>query len=162
MLRFTQYEKDIKRRAKQIAFARGRLLVVVALASLVLTAYFLIVGLGWQESEALKMGWMSAVLCLVCFLLYSRMYFVVKNIITTSFCKYATDGKIDFSLEQVNSTIKFTRMCDDKVFVIDKSEIKSICQLKTVNVFIFRDKSWLDLPNREDINELIKSLNPKK
>lgn len=79
MLRFTQYEKDIKSRAKEITFARGRLLLVAALASLVLTAYFLIVGLGWQESEALRMGWMSVVLCLVCFLLYLRMYFVVKK-----------------------------------------------------------------------------------
>lgn len=137
----------------------GRWLIIVAVISLVLTVYFFVVGWGWHETEALKMGWMSAILSLICFSLYLRIYFSVKKIIMAVFREYAKDGKLDFSVELIgDESIEITRMFDGKVIVINKSEVKAIYQLKTTNLIVLSGKRIFDLPNREDINELIKPL----
>ena len=158
MILCTQYESDIKIRIREITFFRGRLLIIAAIVSLLLAAYSLLVGFAGQESEALKMGWTSAILCFACLALFCGIYFSNKKIITTAFQKYAIDGKIEYSIEKTNrETIMITRLCDNKGFEIRKSEIKHIRHLKTVTLFVLTNKRWFDLPKFESINELIET-----
>ena len=155
MIEYSQYENEVKNRIKEIALAKGLPLLIAAVVSLLLTTYFLFVGIMAEQSEALKMGWWTALLCLVCIILYLGILVTLKKALNSSFKQYAENGKIDFTLERVEDKLKITRLCDNKTVEIKQSEIKSIRRLKSVILIILKGKRWFDLPNSPEVNELI-------
>ena len=155
MIEYSQYEGEVKNRIKEIALAKGLPLLIAAVVSLLLTTYFLFVGIMAEQREALKMGWWTALLCLVCIILYLGILVTLKKALNSSFKQYAENGKIDFTLERVEDKLKITRLCDNKTVEIKQSEIKSIRRLKSVILIILKGKRWFDLPNSPEVNELI-------
>ena len=114
-----------------------------------------------EQSEALKMGWWTALLCLVCIILYLGILVTLKKALNSVFKQYAENGKIDFTLERVEDKLKITRLCDNKTVEIKQSEIKSIRFLKSVILIILKGKRWFDLPNSPEVNELISTVQNK-
>lgn len=161
MIQYSQYECEVKNRIKEIALARGLPLLIAAVVSLLLTTYFLFVGIMAEQSEALKMGWWTALLCLVCIILYLGILVTLKKSLNSVFKQYAENGKIDFTLERVEDKLKITRLCDNKTVEIKQSEIKSIRFLKSVILIILKGKRWFDLPNSPEVNELIATVQNK-
>lgn len=162
MIEYSQYENEVKNRIKEIALAKGLPLLIAAVVSLLLTTYFLFVGIMAEQREALKMGWWTALLCLVCIILYLGILVTLKKALNSSFKQYAQNGKIDFTLEQFeDKTLKITRLCDNKTVEIKQSEIKSIRRLKSVILIILKGKRWFDLPNSPEVNELISNAQNK-
>ena len=162
MIEYSQYEGEVKNRIKEIALAKGLPLLIAAVVSLLLTTYFLFVGIMAEQREALKMGWWTALLCLVCIILYLGILVTLKKALNSSFKQYAENGKIDFTLEQFeDKTLKITRLCDNKTVEIKQLEIKSIRRLKSVILIILKGKRWFDLPNSQEIHELISNAQNK-
>lgn len=161
MIQYSQYECEVKNRIKEIALAKGLPLLIAAVVSLLLTTYFLFVGIMAEQSEALKIGWWTALLCLVCIILYLGILVTLKKALNSVFKQYAENGKIDFTLERVEDKLKITRLCDNKTVEIKQSEIKSIRFLKSVILIILKGKRWFDLPNSPEVKELISTVQNK-
>ena len=158
MIKFTQYEKDVKLRVKELTLFKGRLLLIAQIIALILTICFWLISLINTESNMLKWAILSGVLCGLCVVFYLGIYYTHKRAIATTFKEYAVDGKIDFTLEKIDcDKILFTRVNDNKKFEINKTQIKSVHKSKNVILIILYGKKWLDLPRNTKTNEFIKS-----
>jgi len=109
-----------------------------------------------KVSVAVQLGIYAATLDAVLIVMYGILYDKFTKAVNGNFESYEIDGKIDFTLERIaEDTLVFTRLTDEASFQIQKSDIKTVRTLKTIHVILLKDGRTIDLPKREDIDELI-------
>lgn len=156
MVEYSKTAADNKQRIREMTWMKGRRFITMAACVLLLSVFFLCVGIFGKSSEALQMGIYTGTLTVVLLVMYAILYDKYQKAVTKNFYSYEVDGKIDFTLEKLDAeTLEFTRMTDEEVFRIQKSDIKTVRHLKTIHVIILKDGRTIDLPKQDDVDELL-------
>jgi hypothetical protein len=156
MIQYSKSASDTKSRVRDLTWMNGRIFVIAAICLFPFAAYHLIAGILLSSAEALKLGIQLSTLTAVLLAIYIIIYSKTKKAVTSNFDECEVDGKIDFTIEQIDEdTMEFTRVTDMESFTIKKTDIKNIRCLKTINVIILTNKKTVDLPKQTDLTEIL-------
>lgn len=156
MVEYTKLASDNKRRIDEMTWMNGRLFIWIAACAFPVSAYFFLVGIATASPDALKCGWQTITLVVVLLAIYLILYFKMRKAVTLNFSRNAVDDKIDFTIEKIDEeTLEFTRLTDEESFQITRADIKRIRQMKTISIITLKDGRIIDLPIRQDIDDLI-------
>lgn len=159
MIEYSKTSADTKNRVKDLAWANGRYLVVFAALVFPFALYHLLVGYVAQQGNALKLGIQLTTLTVVLLAIYLILYYKLNKAVKANFENYAEEDRIDFTLENFDeNTLLFTRLTDEETFEVRRIDVKRIKHMKTIHVIFLRNKKTIDLPRREDIDEILKCL----
>ena len=156
MIEYSKYASDSKQRIRDLAWMNGRFFIIFAICVLPVSAYYLVIGFIAGVNQMVTTGLQTLTLFGVLIAVYITVYVKAKKAVTLNFDKLAEDDKIDFTLEKVDEyTLKFTRLADGQTITVNILDIKSIKRLKSINVIVLKNKKFIDLPKRADIDEMI-------
>lgn len=156
MIEYSKTATDTKSRIRDLAWMNGRFFIFFAICVLPVSAYFLVIGFIAGVNEMVTTGLQTLTLFVVLIAVYITVYVKTKKAVTLNFDKLAEDDKIDFTLEKVDEyTLEFTRLADGQTMKVNILDIKSIKRLKSINVIVLKNKKFIDLPKRADIEEMI-------
>ena len=156
MIEYSKYASDSKQRIRDLAWMNGRFFVIFAICVFPISVCFLVIGFIAGVSEMVTTGLQILTLFGVLLAVYITIYMRAKKAVNSNFYKWAEDDKIDFTLEKVDEyTLEFTRLADGQKMTVHILDIKSIKRLKTINVLVLKNKKFIDLPKRADIDEMI-------
>ena len=156
MIEYSKYASDSKQRIRDLAWMNGRFFIIFAICVFPISSCFLVIGFIVGENEMVTTGLQTLTLVGVLIAVYITVYVKAKKAVTVNFDKWAEDGKIDFTLEKVDEyTLEFTRLADGQTMTVNILDIKSIKRLKSINVLVLKNKKFIDLPKRADIDEMI-------
>jgi hypothetical protein len=157
MIEYSKTAADNKNRIKEMTWMKGRIFMIFAMCVLPLSVFLFLVGFFGNVAEAVQMGTYAATLDVVLVVMYAILYDKFTKAVTRNFDAYELDGKIDFTLEQIDDeTMEFTRLTDEETFQISKKNIKKIRYGKTIILIILKDGRTIDVPKRADIEDIIK------
>ena len=156
MIEYSKHASETKQRVRDLAWMNGRLFIFFAIAVLPVSVYFLVIGFLAGVSQMLTTGFQTLTLVGVLLAVYITIYVRAKKAVTSNFYKWAEDDKIDFTLEKVDEyTLEFTRLADGQTMTVNILDIKSIKRLKSINVIVLKNKKYIDVPKRADIEKMI-------
>ncbi|MBE6958569.1 MAG: hypothetical protein E7447_05405 [Ruminococcaceae bacterium] len=156
MIEYSKLAADNKSRIKEMTWMKGRFFIISAICILPVVLVLFLLGFIGKVSVAVQLGIYAATLDAVLIVMYGILYDKFTKAVNGNFESYEIDGKIDFTLERIaEDTLVFTRLTDEASFQIQKSDIKTVRTLKTIHVILLKDGRTIDLPKREDIDELI-------
>ena len=156
MIEYSKTVADTKHRIRELTWLNGRIFVILGAVALLISAFNLFAGFVANESAAISLGFRLLTVAVVAFAVYLILYVKTKKAVTLNFDNFAEDGKIDFTLERVGDTLQFTRLADGEFMSVKRQDIRSIKQMKHINVILLKNKKTIDLPKRDDIDEMIR------
>ena len=155
VIEYSQYQTDVKKRAKALAWIRGKTLAIIAMVALPLAIFLIVMGHISADKDGLIMGYSCLAIAVWDTAVCTMLYFTVKKFLCADFAKYAQDGKIDYSFARTGDSFKIVRHNDGYAFTFDKSDIKKTGKTKMVIALFLRDKRIVVLPMREDVSRLL-------
>ena len=155
VIEYSQYQTDVKKRAKALAWLRGKILAIIAMIALPLAIFLIVMGYISADKDGLIMGYSCLVIVIWDTTVCTMLYFTVRKLLFREFSKYAQDGKIDYSFERTGDTFKIIRRIDGYVFTFDKTDIKKMGKTKIIIALFLMDKRIVVLPMREDVLQLL-------
>lgn len=159
MIAYSKTTADTKRRIRDLAWLHGRIFAIAGFCVLPVSIYFFLAGIVAAAPIGIKTGFQTLTLAAVLFAIYGILRSKLKKAVNKNFAEYEMDGRIDFTIEQIDDdTMEFTRLTDEESFQIHKADIKCIKYLKYTNIVVLKDKRTIDIPNRVNIDELISFL----
>lgn len=157
MIEYSKTASDNKYRIRDLTWMNGRLFAVISIIAFILGGNFFLAGIVGNTEAALKLGLQILTMATVALAIYIIIYKKIKKAVITNFEEFEMDGKIDFTIEQIDEeTMEFTRLTDDQSFQIGKGDIKKIKSMKFNNIIILKNKTTVDIPKRVDISEVIR------
>lgn len=158
MIEYSKTAADNKARIRELTWMQGRVFMIAASCVLPLSAFFFLVGIVGNNSEAVQFGIYCTTLFIVLLAIYGILYSKYKKAVTANFDNHEVDGRINFALEKIDDdTLEFSRLTDEESFQVQKSDIKAIRNMKTIHVIMLKDGRTIDLPKRADIDEMLRS-----
>lgn len=155
VIEYSQYQTDVKKRAKALAWLRGKILAIIAMIALPLAIFLIVMGHISADRDGLIMGYSCLAIAVWDTAVCTMLYFTVKKLLLADFAKYAQDGKIDYSFERTGDAFKIIRHNDGYTFTFDKSDIKKTSKTKMIIALFLMDKRIVVLPMREDVFQLL-------
>ncbi len=157
MIQYSKTASDTKNRIKDLAWMNGRFFVFASVCVLPISAYYFFAGFVANAVEAVQLGCQLLIMAVVSFAVYCVIYSKSKKAVTVNFDKLAENDKIDFTLDKIDEeTLEFTRLSDGEVMRVNRFDIKTVKKLKSINVIVLKNKKFIDLPRRQDIDEMIR------
>ena len=156
MITYSKTAADTQHRIRELTWMNGRVFVILGVVALLISAFNLFAGFVGNAPAAITLGFQFLTVAAVAFAVYLVLYVKTKKAVTLNFDKLAEDEKIEFTLEKVDDTLEFTRLADGEVMLVKRKDIKSVKRLKHINVILLKNKKTIDLPKRDDIDELIR------
>ena len=155
VIEYSQYQTDVKKRAKALVWLRGKILAIIAMIALPLAIFLIVMGHISADRDGLIMGYSCLAIAVWDITVCTMLYFTVRKLLFREFSKYAQDGKIDYSFERTGDTFKIIRHNDGHTFTFAKSDIKKTGKTKIIIALFLKDKRIVILPMREDVFQLL-------
>ena len=156
-IEYSQYQTEVKKRAKALTWLRSKTLAIIAMVSLPLAIFLIVMGHVSADKDGLIGGYSFLAIAVWDIAVCLSAYFIIRKLLFADFAKYAQDGKIDYSFERTGDTFKIIRRNDGYAFIFDKTDIKKIGKTKVIIAVFLKDKRIAILPMREDILQLLKA-----
>lgn len=155
MVKFSYGGDSVKKRAISIVFADWLVFILIALAALVLSIYFLCVGF-LSDREALVMGFPLLFIFLFFAIAFCLAYIKCKKQIESFCAKNSSNGILDYELTKQGDAICI--FCTQTGTTVGFSTV-DVKYARTIGSFIIvklNDKRIICFPNTKEISLLLK------
>ncbi len=155
MVTYFYDENSIKQRAFRIILTIFINELIFIIAFLLLGVYLLPLGIVYKDVDGIITGGASLVAA-ISISVYVFLYFVrFKKAIKETFQEYNKDSLLHYSFSYHDSSYILKCIESEKEFSFTKSDIKRLIRKNGVIVIQLQSKQVVDLPDREDIYNLL-------